>query len=50
MRANTSKKGKLGRDLARERAQTRTGVLGGVSVEERRRREVDEGVEVRNWN
>ncbi|KAA6410808.1 MAG: hypothetical protein FRX48_05118 [Lasallia pustulata] len=43
-------KGKLGRDLARERQQTRTGTLEGISREERRKRDADEVVEARNWN
>lgn len=48
-RANQPK-GKLGRDLAREKQQTVAGTLGGASQEERRRREVDGAAEVRNWN
>ena len=43
-------KGKLGRDLAKEKAQTINGSLEGASRDERRRREVDESTEARNYN
>ncbi|MCJ1336037.1 hypothetical protein MMC09_001312 [Bachmanniomyces sp. S44760] len=43
-------KGKLGRDLAKEKQQTRTGTLNAVSQDERRRRDVDQTAEARNWN
>ena len=49
MRANQPK-GKLGRDLAKEKQQTRTNTLEGISREERRKRDADEVVETRNWN
>lgn len=48
-RANQPK-GKLGRDLAKERQQTRTGTLQGISQDERRKRDVDGVAEARNWN
>lgn len=48
--AQASQKGKLGRDLARDKAQSMNGALGSASREERRRRDVDEGTEARNWN
>ena len=48
-RANQSK-GKLGRDLAKERKQTRTDTLEEVSKEERRRRDADQGTEARNYS
>ena len=43
-------KGKLGRDLAKERAQTRTGTLENVSQDERRRREADQTSQAINYN
>ncbi|MCJ1459931.1 hypothetical protein MMC28_010310 [Mycoblastus sanguinarius] len=43
-------KGKLGKGLARERAQTRTGTLENVSKDERRRRDADQSTEARNYN
>ena len=52
-RANAAKgkgQGKLGKELAAQRQQTRTGTLGEVSQEERRRREVEEGREVASYN
>ncbi|MCJ1302949.1 hypothetical protein MMC08_005754 [Hypocenomyce scalaris] len=49
VRANQPK-GKLGRDLAKEKQQTRTNTLEGISREERRKRDADEVVETRNWN
>ncbi|KAL9121730.1 MAG: hypothetical protein Q9187_001711 [Circinaria calcarea] len=48
-RANQPK-GKLGRELAKGKQQTRTSTLGEASREERRRRDADEGAEARNWN
>lgn len=49
-KASQQPKGKLGRDLAKEKAQTRNGALSSVSRDERRRRDADEGAEARNWN
>ncbi|KAL9133849.1 MAG: hypothetical protein Q9175_004969 [Cornicularia normoerica] len=43
-------RGKLGRDLAKERAQTRTGTLENVSQDERRRRDVDQTSQTINYN
>lgn len=43
-------KGKLGRDLAKERAQTRTGTLENVSQDERRRRDADQTTQAINYN
>ena len=43
-------KGKLGRDLAKERAQTRTGTLENVSQDERRKREADQTSQAINYN
>ncbi|CAF9926490.1 MAG: hypothetical protein ALECFALPRED_003456 [Alectoria fallacina] len=43
-------KGKLGRDLAKERAQTRTGTLENVSQDERRRRETDQKSQAISYN
>ena len=43
-------KGKLGRDLAKERAQTRTGTLENVSQDERRRRDADQTSQAINYN
>ncbi|MCJ1475603.1 hypothetical protein MMC13_004266 [Lambiella insularis] len=48
-RANQPK-GKLGQVLAKERQQTRTGMLGEASREERRMRDADEAAEARNYN
>jgi len=48
-RANQPK-GKLGRELAKEKAQTMNGSLEGASRDERRRREVVESNEARNYN
>lgn len=45
-----AQKGKLARDLAREKAQSMNGALGNASREERRRREVDDRAETRNYN
>lgn len=45
-----SQKGKLGRDLARDKTRTWGGTLGNMSQEERRRRDADEVAEARNWN
>lgn len=49
-KASQQYKGKLGRELAKERTQTMNGALGSASREERRRRDADEGAEARNWN
>lgn len=46
----TQPKGKLGRDLAKERAQTRTGTLENISQDERRRRETDQTSQAINYN
>ncbi len=43
-------KGKLGSQLAKERQQTRTELLGQASREERRLRDADASAEVRNYN
>ncbi|KAL8761150.1 MAG: hypothetical protein Q9184_002704 [Pyrenodesmia sp. 2 TL-2023] len=43
-------KGKLGRELEKQRAQTRSGTLQAESAEERRRREVQGVGEAREWN
>ena len=43
-------KGKLGKDLARQRGETQNRALAGASAEERRRREIEQGAEARNWN
>ncbi|KAL9071312.1 MAG: hypothetical protein Q9161_004328 [Pseudevernia consocians] len=43
-------KGKLGRDLAKERAQTRTGTMENVSKDERKRREADQTSQAINYN
>lgn len=43
-------KGKLGAQLAKERQQTRTDVLGQASREERRARDADASAEARTWN
>lgn len=43
-------KGKLGRDLAKGRAQTRTGTLENVSHDERRRRDADQTSQAINYN
>lgn len=43
-------KGKLARELAAQRGQSRVDTLEGVSREERRRREVEEGRGAREWN
>ncbi|CAF9922864.1 hypothetical protein IMSHALPRED_005774 [Imshaugia aleurites] len=43
-------KGKLGRDLAKERAQTRTGTLENISQDERKRREADKTSQTINYN
>ena len=43
-------KGKLGRDLASQKGQTRTGTLGGLSAEERRRREIAESDQTMRYN
>ncbi|MCJ1252472.1 hypothetical protein MMC24_000278 [Lignoscripta atroalba] len=48
-RANQPK-GKLGRELAREKQQTRTTTLGEASREERKKRDADANAEARNWN
>ncbi|MCJ1461662.1 hypothetical protein MMC07_000259 [Pseudocyphellaria aurata] len=45
-----AQKGKLARELAREKAQSMNGALGSASQEERRRREVDDRAETRNYN
>ncbi|MCJ1373229.1 hypothetical protein MMC20_004457 [Loxospora ochrophaea] len=42
--------GKLGKDLAKEKQQTRSNTLGEASREERRRRDIDQGADARNWN
>ena len=43
-------KGKLGRGLAKERAQTWDKTLGTVSQDERLRRDTDQATQARNWN
>jgi len=43
-------KGKLGRDLAKERAQTRTGTMEDISKDERRRRDADQTSQAINYN
>ncbi|MCJ1486731.1 hypothetical protein MMC06_006909 [Schaereria dolodes] len=43
-------KGKLGRELAKEKQQSRTNTLGEASRDERRKRDADQGAEARNWN
>ena len=43
-------KGKLGRDLAKERAQTRVGTLENISQDERKRREADKTSQAINYN
>ncbi len=48
-RANQPK-GKLGAQLAKERQQTRTDVLGQASRGERRARDADASAEARTWN
>ncbi|KAI4123140.1 MAG: hypothetical protein LQ338_005430 [Usnochroma carphineum] len=49
--ASGRKKGKLARELEKQRGQSRTEALAGVSWEERRRREVEGvGREVRAWD
>ncbi|KAL9636625.1 MAG: hypothetical protein Q9164_002704 [Protoblastenia rupestris] len=42
--------GKLGRDLASQKAQTRNETLDSVSKDERRRRDADQVGDVRNYN
>lgn len=49
-RAKQTPKGKLGRELERQRAQTRSESLNEAAREERRRREVEEGEERRVFN
>ncbi|CAL8583350.1 hypothetical protein XPA_008975 [Xanthoria parietina] len=46
----TANKGKLGRELEKQRGQKRTETLEGVSAEERRRREVEGVEERRRWD
>ncbi|MCJ1418341.1 hypothetical protein MMC32_004688 [Xylographa parallela] len=43
-------KGKLGQALAKEKQQTRVGTLGEISRDERRRKNIDEAAEARNYN
>ncbi|KAG7006731.1 pre-mRNA-processing ATP-dependent RNA helicase PRP5 [Physcia stellaris] len=49
-RAKQTPKGKLGRELERQKAQTRSESLNEAAREERRRREVEEGEERRVFN
>lgn len=42
--------GRLERELAQQKRQTRTGTLTGVSKEERRRRDAEGRAEVVNYN
>ncbi|KAI4106568.1 MAG: hypothetical protein LQ339_003028 [Xanthoria mediterranea] len=46
----TATKGKLGRELEKQRGQKRTETLEGMSAEERRRREVEGVEERRRWD
>jgi len=49
--AKTSQpKGKLERDLAQQKKQTRTGTLENVSQDERRRRDADQASQAINYN
>jgi hypothetical protein len=43
-------KGKLERDLAQQKKQTRTGTLENVSQDERRRRDADQASQAINYN
>ncbi|KAI9882502.1 MAG: hypothetical protein M1823_005751 [Watsoniomyces obsoletus] len=43
-------KGKLARDLASQRQQTRVDTLGQASEQERRYRDADESAAARNWD
>lgn len=49
-KANAAAKGKMGKELQKERQKTVGEQLAQGSLEERRRRDVDGGVEIRGFN
>ncbi|KAL9625822.1 MAG: hypothetical protein Q9160_000142 [Pyrenula sp. 1 TL-2023] len=49
-RSSSAAQGKLGKQLAAQKAQTRTDVLAETSRDERSARDADAAAEARNWN
>ena len=49
-RANAAPKGKIGQALANDRKGTMNEQLGAAAAGERRKRDMQEGAEARQWN